>query len=425
MNVPPAIKISTIWQKVNFFFFCAILWVIPSSRILVNPLLILWFLSACVDVFLHKKITIKNLKHNYSFFLLLVFFLLHGIGLLYSSNMKEGLFDIQLLSLIVIFPFIYSVYESNYYETKRNIIYLSFIGGNIIASLYCLSSSFYHAIKSYGLHNLWVNFFGVNAFYFDYFFYEKFSVLLHPTIFSLYLSFCIFLLVILFFNQIKHKLLIGFTILYFLFIIFLVSSRSGFMNVLLVSGYSIWYYVMQKKYSIKTLYVFVALITVFILLNILFNQRLKVSTKNLFSTEKTNNNNEANNTNDRILIWKSALKLISKNIVFGVGTGDLHQELNIQYIKDKNQFAYEKNLNTHNQFLEITVKLGLVGLSVMLLFFLYAAYSAYRTMNFPAMVFISTFFLTAFFEALFNKQAGIYYFVIFYCLYCLNNKYRH
>ena len=69
------------------------------------------------------------------------------------------------------------------------------------------------------------------------------------------------------------------------------------------------------------------------------------------------NMHKSGNVVARFLTWESSIQIIKENFWFGVGTGDVKDELRQQY-SDSGYFALEKyNLNSHNQFLNSHVAL--------------------------------------------------------------------
>lgn len=70
----------------------------------------------------------------------------------------------------------------------------------------------------------------------------------------------------------------------------------------------------------------------------------------------------------RVEYWKTAIKIIRRNLCIGVGTGDVQDEFTKQYIQNKSQLKTEsERRRAHSQFLEITVQFGIVGLLFFLL----------------------------------------------------------
>ena len=66
------------------------------------------------------------------------------------------------------------------------------------------------------------------------------------------------------------------------------------------------------------------------------------------------------------MVWKCSIEIIKENVFFGVGTGDVKTELNKKYEEKNIQQALKDNLNSHNQFLQTYVAIGLPGFILLL-----------------------------------------------------------
>jgi O-antigen ligase len=149
----------------------------------------------------------------------------------------------------------------------------------------------------------------------------------------------------------------------------------------------------------------ILLLTIFVT-----NPRLKALVKN--ETEKElidNTRNEA-----RISLWQSAFSLIKSNFIVGVGTGDIQNELNKVYIKSgKDELIKVENLNTHNQFIEITAENGIIGLILFLAIFVLMTVISVKNKNIIYLVFIAIVFFSFLFETMLNRLAGLSFFSLF------------
>ncbi len=73
----------------------------------------------------------------------------------------------------------------------------------------------------------------------------------------------------------------------------------------------------------------------------------------------------------RLYYWKTAVYIIQHHLFFGVGTGDSQKKFNKTYAKLKIPLQKIWWLRSHNQFLAITVALGMFGLCVFLVSLIY------------------------------------------------------
>jgi O-antigen ligase len=75
--------------------------------------------------------------------------------------------------------------------------------------------------------------------------------------------------------------------------------------------------------------------------------------------------------------------------------------------------ASEQRLNAHNQYLQTTVALGVIGLLVLILILLLPALQAYRQNNFPYFVFLVLLGFNLLFESMLETQAGVVFYAFF------------
>lgn len=127
----------------------------------------------------------------------------------------------------------------------------------------------------------------------------------------------------------------------------------------------------------------------------------------------------------RLSIWKSSLELGNKNFLIGVGSSDAKNELT-NYYKSTNQlFLAKYGFITHNQFLNYYIKYGIVGLLGCLIYLLYPFYIGFKTKNVIIICFAVNFFISNLTDDYLNKFDGLVYSSLFYSIftcYYLNYK---
>jgi O-antigen ligase len=87
----------------------------------------------------------------------------------------------------------------------------------------------------------------------------------------------------------------------------------------------------------------------------------------------------------------------------------------IEYAEMNEVVALDKRLNSHNQFLQTFVILGLLGFSVITLIFGIGLLRSYKSKNYFAFGFLLLVFINCLTESAFETQAGTVFFAIFYC----------
>lgn len=118
----------------------------------------------------------------------------------------------------------------------------------------------------------------------------------------------------------------------------------------------------------------------------------------------------------RLEFWKAAIGIIRKNFIFGVGTGDIQDAFNRQYEDMKSPLDLEKRLRSHNQYLSITVALGVIGLLIFLLSLFYP-YFYLKKYDFLYTTFLLVALLSMLTEDTLETQAGVTFFTFFNCFF--------
>lgn len=130
----------------------------------------------------------------------------------------------------------------------------------------------------------------------------------------------------------------------------------------------------------------------------------------LYSVRFQLNNNEDPNGHSllqRFEYWKTAVKIIKKNWLIGVGTGDIQNAFDQQYEKDNSVLISSNRLRSHNMYLTVFVTFGVIGLVIFMGFIFYffkQNFSSDRFFYFVALAVIVTTFLI---EDTIETQLGV------------------
>jgi O-antigen ligase len=117
--------------------------------------------------------------------------------------------------------------------------------------------------------------------------------------------------------------------------------------------------------------------------------------------------NSFESTTARILMWDTAYDLIKENFWFGVGTGDVKDELQKRNYEKGFTGVADKNFNSHNQFLNSHVAIGFFGVLFLLLSFVTPIIFSRRNYKYLKVGVVLILFLSLMPEAFLETQAGI------------------
>ena len=344
-----------------------------------------------------KKLFIKT-KNTKIIATILFFYMLHLFALLYTNNIGEGLFSLEIKISLFIFPLIF--YTEQFTLKQYNFFFKSFVVGTILCCLLCLIRAVFLYITK-----------NENNFY-----YEALAWFQHPSYLAMYITFCCVLLLL---KDLFSKIVAFIIVLFFTFFVLLLSSKTGIVihfSILIFCFASLF---LKGKNYLKVFGI--SFIGLLLFCSSLFfipevNQRFNGALVSLQSNNIDKNSVES--TAVRRLIWSEATEITKQNLLLGVAPGDANDALYESYKKDGLTGAYAKKLNAHSQYFQTSVGLGLVGLlSLLALFIIPLIENKKRTVLFFVLI-MALNFLT---ESMLQTMAGCIFLGYFYGIICFNH----
>jgi O-antigen ligase len=353
------------------------------------------------------KLRIQELLASKSALILLLFFLFNVLGILWSENLEKALMHLEIKLSLLFFPFlIFARPDLNIVSVKR-ILNFYCLSTTIVATCMLLSS-FGNVILNDGILLT----------------YGAFSPIFHPSYLSMYFILAIVLLV----DGLKdlprkYYYVYGLAILFLSSAVFFLASK---VNIILLFGLGLFYLLRFLKNRLSRLkQLIVALFFgIAFFIAIFLNQAIFERFLRGFDTVKNIHQIDVNDTESnaaRILIWNSALDLISEH-PWGVGTGDVNIELTKKYHENGFTGIEYRQLNAHNQFLQTAAAIGILGMISLLFVFLVPMFNSAIQGNFPMLGFLMLTFVNACVEGILEAQAGVVFFAFFYALLLRNVK---
>ncbi|HAF28009.1 MAG TPA: hypothetical protein DCG75_03080 [Bacteroidales bacterium] len=405
----------------QYYVFLVLVFFIPFTKEYLPYIMFLWVLSGVLAI---HKVNRRSFEYKILLLFPLFFFLIHVIGLIYSTNFRNGLFDLEVKLSILFIPVV-SIFITEKVRVNSRLILKIFVFGNFIAGLICLSFALYKSIliNEAGIYifepSIWpvgtqgLNFFQLVNHRYTYFSYSYLSILLHPTYFSVYLMFSLAILVYLIRSSKKRHVLYYALIIYFSIFIWLLGSRAGYITYL-ISFFS-FILIIILKFKKYWLGIGAFVIGVSLALLVLTNSQI---IKNIKETANIVENNQSltKDSDIRLWLWKSGMEVFQEHPFFGVGTGDIDEFLKKKYQGYGLTDADLHNYNTHNQYIDVAIKLGVVGLIVFFSWMITTLIITIKKKQFLFFYFILILFINFFFETMLNSLAGIGFFAFFYTL---------
>lgn len=393
--------------KAHYYLALLIVLTLPFARftaVFISLLLLNWIIEG------DFKNKFQAILKNKLSLLFIAFFLLHVIGLSYTENMEAGLFDLQVKLSLLVFPIV--IASRPYSSLKLRNIFVFFIIGGVLCSLFLISIATYTYF----------------AFAENNFFYQSFSFLVHPSYLSMYFNLCIAWLMLNIFrksNDINRLTLLVyiFIILFFTFIIVLLSSKMGLIILFaLFSGFTTYLVISRRKYLLG----FIGLLLIIVSVYSLFRFVPEVTSRlnSIFSAMSNTSTNQADSesTAVRLLIWSASNQVISENLLLGAGTGDAKDALLVEYSKRGMTGALSHKLNTHNEYYQVFVSIGLIGFILLLMCLFLPLYNGFTSSNAIYILFLLIIILNFISESMLETQAGVIFYAFFNSLLCFNKN---
>jgi len=388
--------------------FCIV--ILPVYVHYLPPFMILWGLFWIVEnrSEIGNRFIIRS-KPETLFFIFVIFFLWQLAGLLFSDSVSIGFERLFKRLSFLLFPLVLFYPGRKIIENIYLILRL-FVICTFIYIVYCFGNALHNSLII--LTHKWIfNPHPLEYDYENYFYGARLSSLVHPSYLAMYIVISVLISFESFFNNsvsLFRKTLWLLIILVFLATLYLLSSRAGILaGIIIVPGYLLFkFYTRFSKWFI--LVVLVCLTGLFVIIAET-NQRIYLSVMGISKAEL----NKTLEKDERLLIWRSAIGVIKKNIVMGVGTGDASDELKKEFKNRGYINGFYDNLNAHNQFLEVLLENGLIGIILFLTILGYMSYIAISQKNILSGLFIIMMFIFFMFETVLNRLAGITFFALF------------
>lgn len=326
------------------------------------------------------------------YFYLVLFWILHLSGLLYSDNMAFGWSDIGMKASFILFPVLFLLYP---YRVPLSSFGKIFIYGALITITIDLIVAFYN----YHYHGGYIS----------YFFDSRLSYFMHRSYWATYLIIAYIFSTYEVFSGKKHRVLYGFFSFLFFGAVLMTGSKMGFIILILVT-LALIIRLMLVKRKVVLGSIILLTVTLITILTLLFSpslsSRVKASLRTLVHHENLDVKSVESNT-ARLLMWETATELIKENPILGVGTGDLKDQLQQRNYEKGYIGVAELNLNAHNQFLNTYLAIGLPGFLVLLLLFIISYIRASGSLSFIKRLICISLFLSLLTESFLETQAGI------------------
>ena len=310
---------------------------------------------------------------------------------------------------LVLFPLVL-LNPGEIIKNKLNILLKTFASGTFLFMFFCFGFALY---RSFHFQDGSLNFNPHVPEYpwLSYFYGSDLVISQHPSYIAMYALLSSFICFEAWFDySLKFRIRIRWLIIAILLLIsqYFLSSRAG----ILISMILIPIYFLRKFKSLQKhrfAWIGIIVIIIFLLPVIIKNQRVGYLYDLLFKKDIDYENQEGT----RLLIWESAIEISKKNLLFGVGIGDVRTELANEYKRIGQVKMADERLNAHNQFVEVLLENGIIGVAIFIAIFMLMSYIAFCDKNLLFGIFIFMIFMFFMFETVLYRLAGVTFFSLF------------
>ena len=184
--------------------------------------------------------------------------------------------------------------------------------------------------------------------------------------------------------------------------------------------YLIYQVIRFKKYLLG----FITMAIAIFLLGAIWIKVPAISTRIAFFVKKMVSYNQYekdayDSTTERLIIWRNSIQVINKTLPWGAGTGDGKKELVNNYIQTGFKYGAERGFNSHNQYFQTLISIGIPGLIMLLLIFTAIILTGIKNRDLLAILFTIMVLLHLSVESMFETQAGAVFIAFFISMFAL------
>ncbi len=345
----------------------------------------------------------------------IAFFLVYAISLSYSDNLKEGTRSITAKLPLLVFPIMFAMLPI----TKKLILRVikSFPLLLLLSLTTSLIIQYFKANQADDISLIYSDNlgspFGIQAVY-------------NGLFINMALIFCFYLISIA--KEKKEKILfISTGITLFAFHLLLISRIAFLMAILILIMGSLIILLKQASKQVQLISILVLMALPF--LAYFSSEKLQNRFNSISNTEyRFDNPNPLNHYNAeqsddnwnsitaRLATWSCAKDVFFKSPVIGHGVGDHFDEL-IKVYEEKNFIlGLKEQYNTHNQYIDISIATGIIGLICLLFYFIFPVILSMKEKTYLPIAIALLIAFSALTENVLNRSQGIIIIAVLYSL---------
>jgi len=350
---------DTVVNKITYYHLAAFVAALPFDLFYSEIILVSFGLHTIIHT---RAAKLKNIFSK-PFLILVAFYLLALIAVLYSTDKKAAFSEAGKQSAIIILPVLFSLIELDLEKYKLHLFHI--FGLSCVVAIAYLYINAFVTIKGFHLP--------LSVMFTLPFMNHNFALPLamHATYLAAYCAFAVAVFLFLLFkdNNMIAKSFYAVAILILLAAIIQLSSRAVFIAFLIVLNIGFPFLLFKGRKRIF----FLITASVISIVSLTAIYSIDAFKERYISNLKTDLSNEVKiieNTEPRASRWAAIMELVKESPVIGYGNGSEIPLLKEKYYEKGMYISYLNELNSHNEYLSILIKMGIIGLA----FFGYVLY---------------------------------------------------
>lgn len=141
--------------------------------------------------------------------------------------------------------------------------------------------------------------------------------------------------------------------------------------------------------------------------------RVAIGIRNLSNITERADHNPSESNAIRLALWQNSMELIEDHWAFGIGNGDIFEELQEKAVEHNYTYIAKYRFNSHSQFLQCWLGLGLLGLVLLTGIIAYAGIASCKGKSLTSALIVLTFALNLLVESMLEQYSGATFIPIF------------
>lgn len=402
------------------FLLCALLAFFMPLLPLAIPILII--LLAVNRLLYFKSNEVSRTQREYvTLYCFVGLYAAYLVGMLYSANLEWGLRDLETKLSLLVLPLIFFFgWRTDQARFKQ--VLQAFVWGCVVSAVYSYISSYFDYVEgkageAAGIPGMWN--FGIN-----HWLSSRLTKHFHPSYLSMYVNLAI--IAVFYINDwprkqvpARHYAVVAFLVVF----VFFINAKSGLIFLVLLIMLYLYLLVFRMKKIKQAVMAAVGFIMVGTVLWIAapeFAHKIKAAVSALTGqgiNVKTDDSSAA-----RRITWSASSEVIRENFPQGVGTGDVKDALMEKYREIEFEMGVREKLNSHNQFLQTAVAIGIHGLLLLCVCLLYPAIVAFRQRDYFLVLLAALLITNLTTESMLETQAGVVFVAFFVPLFAFRER---